>query len=527
MITSERFSFFVLGAASAATSIVLLQRFFRPPSKTHGEHTLSNNTTRIMSNHNRNEEKKDRDSSTDGTCSRQASFPFMTSVDSTATSSTVADESDAATDKMWDAPDLELRLLRKAETVIRLRSMGLTVVIERCTNDHNYSAILRTAEALGVQNVAIVDSVNSQLQNLDRAMENEEDENTKGQISPKDGNHDDDDEKNGLSSETTDKNETNSRDRPKDHDKSKVDTKKKKVELTAQEMEQHQMHHLFAQNATEWLTITEYDTTRDCVQALKDSGHQVWVTDLSQEAVPLVPEALQLVEGNSCWPLPNKLAIVFGTEAVGCSHEMLDLADLRVYLPLRGFADSLNLSVATALVLHHLFLLHPSYAGSSTEAERLALRQLWFPKLAQQRLLSSREKKERRRLLQEIAKCQRLQAKLDEGSPLLREQHVKLQQLEAYETRLAELEIKAKYNDTASNQAFQEWIRNPPEPLCDLRRPDSHRVTFVGKTTKKYNQEHWGGMVATSNVQSTYHATATFFRQFTQPSETNASGTTM
>jgi tRNA G18 (ribose-2'-O)-methylase SpoU len=58
--------------------------------------------------------------------------------------------------------------------------------------------------------------------------------------------------------------------------------------------------------------------------------------------------------------IPEKVAIVFGTEAVGCTNEMLNAADLRVYLPLRGFADSLNLSVATALVVHQMFILDPS-----------------------------------------------------------------------------------------------------------------------------------------------------------------------
>jgi tRNA G18 (ribose-2'-O)-methylase SpoU len=50
--------------------------------------------------------------------------------------------------------------------------------------------------------------------------------------------------------------------------------------------------------------------------------------------------------------VPEKLAIAFGTESVGCTEELLQAADARVYLPLRGFADSLNLSVAAALVLH-------------------------------------------------------------------------------------------------------------------------------------------------------------------------------
>ena len=45
--------------------------------------------------------------------------------------------------------------------------------------------------------------------------------------------------------------------------------------------------------------------------------------------------------------IPERMAIVFGSETVGCSDTMLKQADKRVYLPLHGFADSLNLSVST------------------------------------------------------------------------------------------------------------------------------------------------------------------------------------
>eukprot|EP00566_Odontella_aurita_P022736 CAMPEP_0113572066 /NCGR_PEP_ID=MMETSP0015_2-20120614/25895_1 /TAXON_ID=2838 /ORGANISM="Odontella" /LENGTH=129 /DNA_ID=CAMNT_0000475071 /DNA_START=52 /DNA_END=438 /DNA_ORIENTATION=+ /assembly_acc=CAM_ASM_000160 len=59
-------------------------------------------------------------------------------------------------ERLMDSPTLDLRMIRKAEGAIRLRTSRLAIVIERCTNDHNYSAILRTAEALGVHRVYIV-----------------------------------------------------------------------------------------------------------------------------------------------------------------------------------------------------------------------------------------------------------------------------------------------------------------------------------------------------------------------------------
>ena len=48
------------------------------------------------------------------------------------------------------------RVLRKAETVLRRRTDRLSIVIERSTNSQNYTAVLRSAEALGVQNVYLI-----------------------------------------------------------------------------------------------------------------------------------------------------------------------------------------------------------------------------------------------------------------------------------------------------------------------------------------------------------------------------------
>jgi hypothetical protein len=80
--------------------------------------------------------------------------------------------------------------------------------------------------------------------------------------------------------------------------------------------------------------------------------------------------------------LPRSLAIVMGTESTGASPTMLAAADRRVYLPLHGWADSLNLSVATALVLQRLLDLDDTVVGDMTPEERAALRREWYPKMA-------------------------------------------------------------------------------------------------------------------------------------------------
>ena len=97
-------------------------------------------------------------------------------------------------------------------------------------------------------------------------------------------------------------------------------------------------------------------------------GRTLWVTDLSQYATRLpAPGRGRGVTGTGAKQeqeqqeqeqqeqeqeqelvIPAKLAIAFGTELRGATPELLAAADRRVYLPLHGFADSLNLSVATA-----------------------------------------------------------------------------------------------------------------------------------------------------------------------------------
>ena len=73
--------------------------------------------------------------------------------DMDATAPPAADENDL------DAPGLPDRLLRKAETAVLGLTSRILCVVERCTDEHNYSAVLRTAEALGVQHVWLVDPV--------------------------------------------------------------------------------------------------------------------------------------------------------------------------------------------------------------------------------------------------------------------------------------------------------------------------------------------------------------------------------
>lgn len=208
--------------------------------------------------------------------------------------------------------------------------------------------------------------------------------------------------------------------------------------------------------------------------------------------------------------IPEKIAIVFGTEAVGCTTEMLNAADLRVYLPLRGFADSLNLSVATALVVHQLFVLDPTLVGAMSEEERRALREKWFTKLASQRLLSSKQKKDKQKLTTFLRQCDMIAEKKAAGGGMTDEQLIKLSKREAKQKELDAIENKLA---TDSKLAVQDLVDNPPAPITDMRRADEHRVCFVGRGTKSSVGDAWKDMPAVANGQCAKNATASFFRE--------------
>ena len=316
---------FVAGAASALISVVLYQQFQR--QKDQQARGASPSPSPAYSNSN------------DASRNEQSST------------------SNSTNSQLFDSPELDQRMIRKAEGAIRLRTSRLVVVIERCTNDHNYSAIHRTAEALGVQHIYVISPPTQKtLEGADDAVV------------------DDDDEAGETASSSA---------------KLRAVGKGGRVvkDASKSEVKDRALHHLFAQRATEWLEVHEYDSTTECLKALRKDGYQVWATDLSQEAVCLEREDLLAARGlgededGDANPIPDKLATVFGTEAVGCTAEMLREADMRVYLPLRGFADSLNLSVATALVVHHLFFLDPTLIGDMSEEERRNLRKKWYAKL--------------------------------------------------------------------------------------------------------------------------------------------------
>eukprot|EP00939_MAST-03C_sp_MAST-3C-sp1_P004250 g4250.t1 len=123
-----------------------------------------------------------------------------------------------------------------------------------------------------------------------------------------------------------------------------------------------------AMGAQKWLDVdTTHRSGANCVRALKDSGYSIFCTDLAEGA-----ESIDSVD----WASEGPFAIVFGNEAQGISPDVRALADRRIFVPMRGFAQSFSLSASCAAVASYLDAKGAFSKGSlpSWERERLLCR---------------------------------------------------------------------------------------------------------------------------------------------------------
>ena len=95
-----------------------------------------------------------------------------------------------------------------------------------------------------------------------------------------------------------------------------------------------------ASGADKWLEYQKHASVEECFATLRAEGFQVLATKLD-------PTAKQLYDFN----LAQKTALVLGNEHRGISQAVVDQADSLLYIPMMGMAESLNVSVATAVCL--------------------------------------------------------------------------------------------------------------------------------------------------------------------------------
>lgn len=92
--------------------------------------------------------------------------------------------------------------------------------------------------------------------------------------------------------------------------------------------------------ARNWVDVQTHDDIHGAVETLKSQGMQILATHLS-------PTAVDFRDIDYTKPT----AIILGSEKHGISQNALNLADQDIIIPMVGMVQSLNVSVASALIL--------------------------------------------------------------------------------------------------------------------------------------------------------------------------------
>jgi tRNA (guanosine-2'-O-)-methyltransferase len=154
------------------------------------------------------------------------------------------------------------RRRERIRQVVDQRTLGVTAVLDDIADPHNASAILRSADAFGLQHVHVIPGIN--------------------------GFH-------------------------------------------AARSVAKGTHH--------WLDVHRHGSTQGCVSYLRENGFRILVASMEGT---VMPEELGAIP---------KVAVVFGNEHKGPTPELRSLADGTYAVPMRGFVESLNVSVAAGITL--------------------------------------------------------------------------------------------------------------------------------------------------------------------------------
>lgn len=163
------------------------------------------------------------------------------------------------------------RRFRRIQEVLGRRQPDLTVLMERVNKPHNFSAILRNCDAVGVLEAHAVLPEKAAEGNMD-------------------------------------------------------------------------LHHHVSGGTAKWLRVAVHETVEEAVNVLHDQGLTVLAAHPS-------PRARDYRDVDYTRPV----ALMVGAELDGISGEGLALADEAVFIPMAGMVRSLNVSVATALLLFEAY----------------------------------------------------------------------------------------------------------------------------------------------------------------------------
>ncbi|HWS49228.1 MAG TPA: RNA methyltransferase [Candidatus Methanoperedens sp.] len=97
-------------------------------------------------------------------------------------------------------------------------------------------------------------------------------------------------------------------------------------------------------SANKWLSFKVFKNIDKCYQELHKDGYKIYATVLDNEAKGIFETRFE----------DRKTAVVLGNEHRGLSEEAIGGADEKIYIPMKGMVQSLNISVTAAILMYEI-----------------------------------------------------------------------------------------------------------------------------------------------------------------------------
>ncbi|MEF2145197.1 MAG: RNA methyltransferase [Desulfovibrionaceae bacterium] len=117
-------------------------------------------------------------------------------------------------------------------------------------------------------------------------------------------------------------------------------------------------------SALKWVERQRHDDAAAMIGGLRGQGYQIVRTGFSETARELAE-----------YDMSRPTAVILSNEHRGTSPELVELVPDELYIPMQGMVQSLNVSVAAALILYEAFTqrdAHGMYNTPSLDEARLA-----------------------------------------------------------------------------------------------------------------------------------------------------------
>lgn len=102
--------------------------------------------------------------------------------------------------------------------------------------------------------------------------------------------------------------------------------------------------HKSSASAKKWVELKRHRSAQEMVKGFRERGLQVLSTGFGPRAKPLTE-----------WDMTLPTAVIMGNEHDGVAEEFEALVPDHISIPMQGMVQSLNVSVATAIILYEAF----------------------------------------------------------------------------------------------------------------------------------------------------------------------------